>query len=324
MPPAPHTRVLGVSTRRYCRVRPLLSTELNAGYRATLEYHGKKVEIKRRGKLHRAFKFDALFGPTAPQHTVFTDVARLLQSAVDGHNVSIISFGATGSGKTYTMFGPELQSVSGAKGLDGAASGIAPRVASELFRILRLQRTPQWTLGPEDSIAAAGVVGAGGGGSATASAAGDSNGAGGAGAGAGAGSGAGGSMLSPLHTSLPLDFGLLNSPGRATFHSAYTTRVRISMFDIRGPYVSDVLRSTDTPAAPLALVPGEDGIMYVEGGTTVEVASEAEMVTVLTTGLRHRWVCISVWLCACLCGCVCVCVHWASFADSHTRPMWCD
>ena len=131
-------------------------------------------------------------------------------------------------------------------------------------------------------------------------------------------------MLSPLHTSLPPDFGLLNSPGRATFHSAYTTRVRISMFDIRGPYVSDVLRSTDTPAAPLALVPGGDGIMYVEGGTTVEVASEAEMVTVLTTGLRHRWVCISVWLCACLCGCVCVCVHWASFADSHTRPMWCD
>ena len=105
MPPVPHTRVLGVSTRRYCRVRPLLSTELNAGYRATLEYHGKKVEIKRRGKLHRAFKFDALFGPTAPQHTVFTDVARLLQSAVDGHNVSIISFGATGSGKTYTMNG---------------------------------------------------------------------------------------------------------------------------------------------------------------------------------------------------------------------------
>ena len=41
-------------------------------------------------------QFDAVFGPATPQHTVFTDVARLLQSAVDGYNVSIISYGQVG------------------------------------------------------------------------------------------------------------------------------------------------------------------------------------------------------------------------------------
>ena len=240
----------------------------------------------------RCTQFDAVFGPTTPQHTVFTDVGRLLQSAVDGHNVSIIAFGQTGSGKSYSMFGPELQAVGGSKGFDGAASGIAPRIAAELFRILRLQRTPQWTLGPDDVAPATGAgLTAGSGAGFGAGAGGESKDGLAAGStGTSRASSSGVATLAPLHTSLGLDAAMLGSPRRSNFHAAYTTRVRVSMFDVRGPYVSDVLRSTETPAAPLALVPGEDGIMYVEGGTTVEVNSEAELITVITTGLRHRCV----------------------------------
>ncbi|RHY51412.1 hypothetical protein DYB38_003216 [Aphanomyces astaci] len=54
-----------------------------------------------------AFEFDQVFNCNATQHDMFQEVAALVQSAVDGYNVSILAYGQTGSGKTYTMQGDE-------------------------------------------------------------------------------------------------------------------------------------------------------------------------------------------------------------------------
>lgn len=47
-----------------------------------------------------------------------------MQSAVDGHNVTIFAYGQTGAGKTHTLYGTLEQ------------EGIAGRAISELFQAL--------------------------------------------------------------------------------------------------------------------------------------------------------------------------------------------
>jgi len=42
--------------RVYCRIRPLLSTEVEAGFTSTLRHHGRTVEVNVKGRGHRAFK----------------------------------------------------------------------------------------------------------------------------------------------------------------------------------------------------------------------------------------------------------------------------
>ncbi|GAV88283.1 Kinesin domain-containing protein [Cephalotus follicularis] len=49
------------------------------------------------------FECDRVYGPHVGQAELFTDVQPLVQSALDGYNVSIFAYGQTHSGKTHTM-----------------------------------------------------------------------------------------------------------------------------------------------------------------------------------------------------------------------------
>jgi len=81
----------------------------------------------------KAFQFDSVFGPSAQQAEVFREVEDLVQSAVDGYNVSIVAYGQTGAGKTYTMYGGE-----------GEQQGVAARTIESIFELLGRMDSQRW------------------------------------------------------------------------------------------------------------------------------------------------------------------------------------
>jgi len=69
------------------------------------------------------FQFDSVWTP-GTQEEVFDDCKDLVQSAVDGYNVTMFAYGQTGAGKTFTMYGVPGQ------------EGTAPRTIGEIFRVV--------------------------------------------------------------------------------------------------------------------------------------------------------------------------------------------
>lgn len=105
--------------RVYCRLRPPSKNELVQGDVEAVEaVEGTTIQV--RGPSTTSFKFDHVFSP-GTQDDVFKECKDLAQSAIDGHNVTIVCYGQTGSGKTHTMYGTTKN------------MGLAPRMSQEIF-----------------------------------------------------------------------------------------------------------------------------------------------------------------------------------------------
>merc|ERR1719401_2301857 len=93
------------SIRVFCRIRPLSSKEKDHGDTQVTSATGSmSLEIDNKDDGKSNFCFDAVFTP-GTQDEVFEDCRDLVQSAVDGYNVTIFAYGQTGAGKTFTMAG---------------------------------------------------------------------------------------------------------------------------------------------------------------------------------------------------------------------------
>ncbi|KAF2189471.1 kinesin family protein-like protein [Zopfia rhizophila CBS 207.26] len=79
----------------------------------------------------KVFVFDRVFGEDIEQEGVFEYVHESVSSFVQGYNVSILAYGQSGAGKSYTMgtTGPREQG-------DSKIMGIIPRAAAALFEKL--------------------------------------------------------------------------------------------------------------------------------------------------------------------------------------------
>lgn len=76
----------------------------------------------------KVFTLDQVYGANADQELIYRNIARpLLQDFMAGMNVTILAYGLTGSGKTYTMLGE----------LVGEHAGIVPRVLQEIFQVAK-------------------------------------------------------------------------------------------------------------------------------------------------------------------------------------------
>ncbi|WVZ50096.1 hypothetical protein U9M48_001384 [Paspalum notatum var. saurae] len=107
------------SIRVFCRVRPLFQTN-NLKTKSPITVEQEKIEVQSVG-VKKEFSVDRVFNQESTQEDVFHEVKPILRSALDGHNVCILAYGQTGTGKTYTM-----------EGTDGKL-GIVPRAIQELF-----------------------------------------------------------------------------------------------------------------------------------------------------------------------------------------------
>eukprot|EP00930_Biecheleria_cincta_P098023 TRINITY_DN8970_c0_g1_i1.p1 TRINITY_DN8970_c0_g1~~TRINITY_DN8970_c0_g1_i1.p1 ORF type:complete len:523 (-),score=110.74 TRINITY_DN8970_c0_g1_i1:35-1603(-) len=127
------------SVRVFCRVRPLSEKEKKAGDTdvtkqldlTTIQVDQDRSDVKggRKSMLHD-FRFDAVFMP-GTQEEVFGDVKELVQTVLEGYNITIFAYGQTGSGKTHTMIGTEDD------------EGIAQRTVDEIYKAMRRNKT-EW------------------------------------------------------------------------------------------------------------------------------------------------------------------------------------
>nr|XP_048334782.1 kinesin-like protein KIN-14B isoform X2 [Ziziphus jujuba var. spinosa] len=89
-----------------CRTRPLFEDEgpsvVEYPDECTIRLNNGDDAISNSKK---CFEFDRVYGPHVGQAELFNDVQPLVQSVLDGYNVSIFAYGQTNSGKTYTMEG---------------------------------------------------------------------------------------------------------------------------------------------------------------------------------------------------------------------------
>ena len=91
----------------------------------------------------KTYIVDQVYGSLADQHLVFEKVALpLFDDFVKGYNVTILAYGQTGTGKTYTMCGDcgrnphDTESDMGEVATISELAGIIPRTLNELFRVL--------------------------------------------------------------------------------------------------------------------------------------------------------------------------------------------
>lgn len=86
----------------------------------------------------KLFVFDKVFGENVDQEGVWEYLAESIKSFVQGYNVSMLAYGQSGAGKSYTMgtSGPEQQG-------DGCAMGVIPRAAAALFEHLEAPKVVQ-------------------------------------------------------------------------------------------------------------------------------------------------------------------------------------
>ncbi|KAI4307920.1 hypothetical protein L6164_031045 [Bauhinia variegata] len=80
----------------------------------------------------RKFTFDSVFDSNSDQEDIFHSVGvPLVKNALAGYNTSLLSYGQSGSGKTYTMWGPPSAMVE--ESSRSGHQGIVPRIFQMLF-----------------------------------------------------------------------------------------------------------------------------------------------------------------------------------------------
>ncbi|EPX72702.1 kinesin-like protein Pkl1 [Schizosaccharomyces octosporus yFS286] len=132
--------------RVFCRIRPFLPREQQQLEELESIFHypdshsleprelllkGPTVESSL-GHVHDKnyfFSFDRVFSPEATNEAVFQEITHLVQSAIDGYNVSIFAYGQTGSGKSYTMLSND---------------GMVTRAVKQIFEYVELLKEKGW------------------------------------------------------------------------------------------------------------------------------------------------------------------------------------
>ncbi|ORY06953.1 kinesin-domain-containing protein [Basidiobolus meristosporus CBS 931.73] len=115
------------------RVRPIQPNERIKGARGNTEVLGYTPEAPIVSVIphNRQFTYDHVFGPAAGQSDIYSQsVLHLMDKFIQGFNATILAYGQTSSGKTFTM------GTGSRKHTAFEAQGIIPRAVNTLFNVL--------------------------------------------------------------------------------------------------------------------------------------------------------------------------------------------
>jgi kinesin family protein 5 len=77
---------------------------------------------------NKLFKFDKVFGKDSTQIQVFDEVKGVVDSVMSGFNGTILAYGQTSAGKSWTMDGPSIWDIE--------SQGVIPRCVDKLFECI--------------------------------------------------------------------------------------------------------------------------------------------------------------------------------------------
>ena len=101
---------------------PKYINDTTIGIYSTKEAKDKDAQIP--GNL--IFKYDKVFKSESAQNLIYENVGkRIVGDVMEGYNGTIFAYGQSGSGKTYTMYGPDI--------FDDMYKGIIPRIVEDIF-----------------------------------------------------------------------------------------------------------------------------------------------------------------------------------------------
>ena len=111
------------------RARPLTSEDIKFSGKDTIieeiNTELSNISIKKDSD-RKAFGFDSVFDENSTQKNVYLKVGKpVIESVLSGYNSTILAYGQTGTGKTYTMVGS-----------GGKHKGIIPRCVKEVFKVI--------------------------------------------------------------------------------------------------------------------------------------------------------------------------------------------
>ena len=113
----------------YCRIKPLNadSAKQSGGVASAKRITGWDEDSGMVELSGEAYKFArSTLPPNSSQAHVYDVIAQpLVRAWLEGYDVDLISYGQTGAGKTFTMFGPPFSMAAAAKELGSNGSGIS-------------------------------------------------------------------------------------------------------------------------------------------------------------------------------------------------------
>ena len=83
------------------------------------------VKVSDEGGAFHNFTFDKVFDLESTQEEVYEEVKSTIEDVLKGYNGTIFAYGQSGSGKTYTMKGADIN--------DDNSKGIIPRALTQIF-----------------------------------------------------------------------------------------------------------------------------------------------------------------------------------------------
>ena len=113
-----------------CRFRPQRKSQIDGGVEC-FKLHSDSGVVEFAPDIYesKSFNFDKVFGADCTQMDIYTEVKTVVDSVMSGFNGTIMAYGQTSAGKSWTMDGASIWDIE--------SQGVIPRIVDSLFDSIR-------------------------------------------------------------------------------------------------------------------------------------------------------------------------------------------